>query len=63
MSAASVVEVLAAIRIHGTDLVEHVAMHYPDAVALLGNGWTVDSALAHVDGTCDRALCTGEHDN
>lgn len=29
---------------------------------LLEAGWTLDSALAHLDGTCDRALCTGTHE-
>ena len=38
-------------RIHGTT-----------AADLVANGWTVESALAHIEGTCDRALCTGDHD-
>lgn len=29
--------------------------------ALLDNGWTFDSAEAHVSGNCDRLLCTGKH--
>lgn len=32
-----------------------------EAAELVANGWTVDSALSHVEGTCDRELCTGEH--
>jgi hypothetical protein len=29
--------------------------------ALLAEGWTYDSAEAHVSGNCDRMLCTGTH--
>lgn len=31
---------------------------YPDAVPLVANGWTMDSALNHVQGMCDILLCT-----
>jgi hypothetical protein len=49
-------------RLHGADVAELVAERYPSALPLLAGGWTVDAALAHVDGVCDRELCTGEHD-
>lgn len=38
-----------------------VAEHYPAAIPLLENGWTLDAALNHVQGMCDRELCTGDH--
>lgn len=28
---------------------------------LIATGWTVDAAWAHAEGTCDIAVCTGEH--
>lgn len=34
----------------------------PALAELLEAGWTMDSALNHLDGTCDRALCTGVHE-
>lgn len=34
-----------------------------EAAELVRNGWTVDSAIAHVSGDCDRELCTGEHND
>lgn len=34
---------------------------HPAVFALVANGWTVESAFAHVEGTCDRELCTGTH--
>lgn len=49
-------------KLHGDDVAELVAERYPSALPLLAGGWTVDAAIAHVDGTCDRELCTGEHD-
>lgn len=33
----------------------------PAVQALLDNGWTRDSAEAHVGRFCDRLLCTGPH--
>lgn len=42
---------------------EHLSAHHPDVLALVENGWTIDAAFSHVDGTCDRELCTGEHDD
>lgn len=35
--------------------------HGDAAAQLVVDGWTVDSAISHVSGTCDRELCTGEH--
>lgn len=32
------------------------------AAALLDEGWTVDGAIAHVTGTCDIDICTGNHE-
>lgn len=49
-------------RLHGADVADFVAERYPSALPLLAGGWTVDAALAHIEGTCDRELCTGEHD-
>jgi hypothetical protein len=49
------------IAVHGEDVAEAVALAYPTALPLLANGWTLDAAIAHVEGTCDRMLCTGEH--
>lgn len=41
---------------------EHVRTTYGDQAAeLLANGWTVDSAISHVSGTCDLEACTGDH--
>lgn len=34
---------------------------YPETAPLLDEGWTVDSAVDHVQGICNRALCTGDH--
>lgn len=31
------------------------------AATLVADGWTVDGAIAHVTGTCDRELCTEQH--
>jgi hypothetical protein len=36
--------------------------HYGnDAADLVSNGWTVDAAIAHVNGTCDILICGEEH--
>lgn len=47
--------------VHGADVAEAVTVAYPTALPLLANGWTLDAAIAHVEGTCDRMLCTGQH--
>jgi hypothetical protein len=39
----------------------YARQQYPAVAPLLDNGWTVDAALNHVQGACDRELCTGEH--
>jgi hypothetical protein len=31
---------------------------HPEAAVLVERGWTVESALAHVEGSCDLELCT-----
>jgi len=31
---------------------------HPAAAELVEQGWTVEAALSHVEGTCDRELCT-----
>ena len=41
---------------------EDLAPARPGLDELLEAGWTMDSALNHLDGVCDRALCTGVHD-
>lgn len=46
---------------YGADVIDFLAARYPFALPLLVNGWTLDSALNHVQGICDRALCTGDH--
>ena len=38
-------------------------IHGDIAAALVRDGWTVDSAIAHVLGDCDRAICFGSHDD
>lgn len=44
------------------DELAYVRTTYGDqAAALVANGWTVDSAISHVSGTCDLELCTGDH--
>lgn len=53
------VEIVA--ELHGPAMAESVAATHPDALPLLVAGWTIDSALNHCEGHCDRALCTGEH--
>jgi hypothetical protein len=40
---------------------DYLARVYPAAYALCLDGWTVDSAMNHIEGVCDRVLCTGEH--
>lgn len=41
---------------------EGVRAIYGDTAAdLVADGWTVDSAIAHVSGTCDLAICGGDH--
>lgn len=40
---------------------EWLSRTYPEALPLLDNGWTMDAALNHVQGSCDRELCTGDH--
>jgi hypothetical protein len=41
---------------------DYVRATYGDQAAeLLADGWTVDSAISHVTGTCDLELCTGDH--
>jgi hypothetical protein len=37
-------------------------IHGPVAADLVINGWTPEAAISHVEGACDRALCTGDHD-
>lgn len=37
---------------------DYLTEHYPAAAALVRQGWTVESAMAHIDGSCDRWLCT-----
>lgn len=37
--------------------------NYPSALVLVAGGWTMDSALDHVQGSCDRAICTGDHED
>lgn len=44
------------------DTVQYVRTTYGKRAAeLVESGWTVDSAIAHTTGTCDRAICTGIH--
>jgi hypothetical protein len=45
-------------KLHGHDVADHVAHHYPDALELLADGWTIAGALAHVDQLCDVTVCT-----
>lgn len=45
-------------RLHTPELATWLAQRYPEALPLVANGWTVDSALDHVQGICDQALCT-----
>lgn len=40
------------------DQLGHLDQTHPEAAALMRQGWTLDSALAHVEGSCDIALCT-----
>lgn len=47
--------------LHGEGMADHLKEHNPDALPLVANGWTIDSALTHLEGGCDRAICTGEH--
>lgn len=42
-------------------LAAHDSPAYREAAILALDGWTVEAALAHVEGTCDHAICTGEH--
>lgn len=30
-------------------------------IDLIAEGWTPDAAISHVEGDCDRCICTGEH--
>lgn len=47
---------------HRQEQIADVARFYgDDAAQLVSDGWTVDSAIAHTTGTCDRELCTA-HD-
>lgn len=44
------------------DQIAAVREHYGKRAAqLVSDGWTVDSAVAHTTGTCDRELCSGIH--
>lgn len=44
-------------------IVEAVRRFYGDKAAqLVEDGWTVDAAISHATGTCDRLVCTGSHD-
>jgi hypothetical protein len=44
------------------DRVALVRSLYGDQAArLVERGWTVDAAIAHIDGTCDRTICGGDH--
>jgi hypothetical protein len=40
---------------------EWLREEYPAALPLIEKGWTVDGALNHVQGVCDREVCGGEH--
>jgi hypothetical protein len=33
-------------------------LHGEEAAQLVLDGWTIDGAISHVEGTCDRELCT-----
>ena len=36
----------------------YLQANHPAAAVLVEQGWTVESALAHVEGSCDLELCT-----
>ena len=48
-------------RIHGEDVAAWMADHHPAAMYLLADGWTIEAALNHLSGHCDRMACTGAH--
>lgn len=50
-------------RLYDQDTADYVAARYPAALRLLADGWTLDGALAHLDGTCDLAICTAHNDD
>lgn len=43
--------------IRALDLPSDADLH-PTVEQLLADGWTVDAAFAHVEGTCDRTICS-----
>lgn len=44
-----------------TEQRDWIAENYPTAIPLVDDGWTIDAALDHVQGVCDREICTGDH--
>lgn len=59
MSAAEFDAEIAAADAERAQMIASVREFYgDDAADLVANGWTVDSALNHVQGMCDITLCT-----
>lgn len=46
---------------YGATVADYVRDTYPAVLPLLAEGWTLESAMNHVQGMCDWMLCTGEH--
>lgn len=49
-------------ELHGKDMALYISEKHPAAVPLLLEGWTVESAMRHIEGVCDHEICTGDHD-